>query len=339
MRLYPLKLTDPDIIASYLGGESASRIAKRLCVSTDTVLLFLRRNFVHTRSLSESHLTLDTRDIVQSYMGGGSAEKIGRRIGISKQSVLGYLRARHIKRRSSVDGRTLLRCDRMFFCTIDSEDKAYWLGFLMADGAVNGNQVCLSVASIDGEHIHKFRRAIGSEHAIVRVNCNGKEQVRITVTSKALIADLRLLGVTERKSFTATPPSIDACLERHFWRGMVDGDGYITKFADGRWRLGLVGSRATLERFAHVLGNIGVVPIPTVRKHASIFRIDLGAIANIAKASHWIYGDASTYLDRKMKMYMQFCAEPFVAYNWASGETMREIYGEEEEVYALPHSV
>lgn len=58
--------------------------------------------------------------------------------------------------------------DKRFFKTIDTEEKAYWLGFLYADGSVSKDlkAVTLELNIKDIDHIRKFKRAINSTHKI-----------------------------------------------------------------------------------------------------------------------------------------------------------------------------
>lgn len=54
------------------------------------------------------------------------------------------------------------------FENIDTEEKAYWLGFLYADGCVGSKEskVELSLAEKDLRHMEKFRSFIGIENKI-----------------------------------------------------------------------------------------------------------------------------------------------------------------------------
>ena len=54
------------------------------------------------------------------------------------------------------------------FKTIDTEEKAYWLGFLYADGSVGSNddRIELGLAERDLHHIEKFRDFIGINNKI-----------------------------------------------------------------------------------------------------------------------------------------------------------------------------
>ena len=48
------------------------------------------------------------------------------------------------------------------FQQIDSNNKAYWLGFLAADGSVKGNELSIGLSSKDRGHLAKFLTFIGS---------------------------------------------------------------------------------------------------------------------------------------------------------------------------------
>ncbi len=66
------------------------------------------------------------------------------------------------------------KLNESFFEIIDSEEKAYWLGFLMADGSVRAGQsqdgtghwnIRLSLATADKERIERFIEAIGGQQS------------------------------------------------------------------------------------------------------------------------------------------------------------------------------
>ena len=60
--------------------------------------------------------------------------------------------------------KSILKFDINYFDNINSFKKAYWLGFLSADGSLKNNkvQICLS----DRDHIEKFKEDLKSEHKI-----------------------------------------------------------------------------------------------------------------------------------------------------------------------------
>jgi hypothetical protein len=125
-----------------------------------------------------------------------------------------------------------LDCD--FFASVNSEPKAYFLGFLAADGYVakSGKWVACCVSETDVHILEEMRLAMGSGAPIAAKISRGgypntKPQRVITFCSRKLIGDLASLGIVPGKSKTLTYPLIPADVERHFLRGLLDGDGWI----------------------------------------------------------------------------------------------------------------
>ena len=81
-----------------------------------------------------------------------------------------------------------------YFEIIDSEEKAYWLGFLLADGCVStthGNRVILQISSKDEEHLKKFKASVCCKKPI---NFDKRGFVGITLCSSKMIKDLGRFG-------------------------------------------------------------------------------------------------------------------------------------------------
>lgn len=122
--------------------------------------------------------------------------------------------------------------DETVFETIDSEEKAYWLGFILADGNVYKNektyqhllQIGLSIK--DFAHLEKFKKFLKTNLPI-KLNKN-KTSCILQVQSKKILSDLEKYNIFPRKTFTATYPKIKEELNKHLIRGMIDADGYIS---------------------------------------------------------------------------------------------------------------
>ena len=137
-----------------------------------------------------------------------------------------------------------LRFDNSIFDVIDTEEKAYWLGFIYADGSISSHKENqkknynfeLSLQYSDVEHLQKFARFIKLDYVPTSYNstCNGKthKRCRITFRNKHFWERLNDLGCTPNKSLTLKFPDnsifINQNLIIHFIRGYFDGDGCIT---------------------------------------------------------------------------------------------------------------
>jgi len=137
--------------------------------------------------------------------------------------------------------------DETFFNVIDTEEKAYFLGLLMADGNVstsNGRawHMSISIDSNDAYLLKRLRDLLNPTKTVQlkRIpppNARCVEQTRLCVHSNRLVYSLIRLGCIPNKSLTLKPPApglIVDHLYHHFIRGYFDGDG-------GWIKLGYVG--------------------------------------------------------------------------------------------------
>jgi hypothetical protein len=123
-----------------------------------------------------------------------------------------------------------LRID--YFQKIDTKDKAYWLGFLYADGSLTANTggtvyITIELNKKDEERIDRFCEALClCEDKKTYRTRHGAENVMISFACKAMSNDLMMHGVSFRKSKIVRYPVLaDRELELAFLMGYYDGDG------------------------------------------------------------------------------------------------------------------
>lgn len=237
------------------------------------------------------------------YQAGESSDVIAEDLGVSGRSIRGLLARRGIGRRTQSEAQRRHAIDQSFFKDIDSESKAYWLGFLLADVTISGTTISLWLHRKDAGHLAKFRSAIGGTHPITEYAYRGAPSSRIYLRSAIMVGDLYRHGVTANKSFTASPPEIMPDLRRHFWRGVFDGDGNISLPPDGGMgnvALRLFGLGATCEAFARWASETTEVRCGT-RPHKTIFTARITGRRQVVRVVEILYGHSSISLDRKME--------------------------------------
>lgn len=203
------------------------------------------------------------------------------------------------------------------FKKIDNEEKAYWLGFLYADGCIlNNNKLELSLQQNDKVHLEKFKKFLQWDGTLT-YNKKSKSW-RVALMDKTIVQDLVNLGCTRKKSLTLTFPDltiVPKLYQRHFIRGYFDGDGTIS-----------LNYYKTVNRFT---GNCSVVGtrdfiykmylilledtdnskynfrerIPKNPKHSSLYFIDSFASKNRFGFLKYLYFNTNIYLDRKFDNY------------------------------------
>jgi intein/homing endonuclease len=202
-----------------------------------------------------------------------------------------------------------------FFDNIDSEIKAYWLGFLFADGYIrerkSGKSLELKLSYKDKKHIELFRKTIKSNHRIIdgfnNVNYKGgiskSRMLHLAIYSSILVNSIKTKGIHSRKTFTITKPDISKNLIPHFIRGYFDGDGsfsfnhnkskYVTNFA------------CASEEFRNFLISELNVNDIDINWYGGIKLYIQNKMDNL-KFYNYIYQNATIFLERKKEKYEEF---------------------------------
>lgn len=208
--------------------------------------------------------------ILELYKIGKSTNEIGQGFNCSPATILKVLHKYEIKlryndseKRTSEQLATMrkYKVNQDYFEKIDNHDKAYWLGFLFADGYVldktgenagkrKGMVVGIALKEDDVDHLYNFRKAISSNHPIHKkiIKLKGKEYGAYTINigSVKMALDLISLGCTPRKSLTLKyPEKLNDKFFPSFLRGYIDGDGCIFASSDGKSKV--ISMLGTLE--------------------------------------------------------------------------------------------
>ena len=205
-----------------------------------------------------------------------------------------------------------LKFDNTVFDSIDSEEKAYWLGFLYADGSVSSkvNSVELSLKGDDKGHLEKFKFFLKCKKEVKVSNTylNGKtySRCRYQVTDKHFKERLVELGCVPRKSLILKFPSLDIFSNKYlvfdFIRGYVDGDGYLGFTKSGRLCLEIIGTKEFLQEMLKALNLSTTLFYKDKRtKHNTYF---INICGNKAECvATLLYSNATIYLERKYNRY------------------------------------
>lgn len=143
----------------------------------------------------------------------------------------------------------MIEYNRHAFDIVDTPEKAYWLGFIVADGYLNDNKHMLRIKLGDKDRVHlkKFIKFLNGEKEMLKSeihNITGNTQWYVSTYSKEIWQALKNLSVEQGKSGHERIPILPEKLYRDFIRGLWDGDGFIRENLTG---IGLVGSYECLS--------------------------------------------------------------------------------------------
>jgi hypothetical protein len=205
-----------------------------------------------------------------------------------------------------------------YFENINTEDKAYFLGFIAADGNVTERYKNCRIVKIDIHKqdviiLEKFKKCINFEGDII-YHTSRKNMCSITCTSVKMFNDLSKYGIVPRKTKILEFPNIPDELIHHYMRGYFDGDGCISIHKENRVGRGsdrgqvniVSGSYKFIEKYVDILidkTNIKRNKIMDRNTNGRYFVIDWGGLSDVEKIYNFLYKDAKTYLNRKKDKY------------------------------------
>jgi intein-encoded DNA endonuclease-like protein len=158
-----------------------------------------------------------------------SADKIANLISIDRKTVFRILKRNNHHIRTSSEAALKFTCDDNYFENINTERKAYWLGFLFADGNIGKNNNNVFLTSKDKIVIESFLKDLQYTGFITKEIHNKYKSViwKARLCSSKMKQDLINLGCTSAKSLTIRLPKLNDALYSHFVRGYFDGDGCV----------------------------------------------------------------------------------------------------------------
>lgn len=176
-------------------------------------------------------------DIITSYINGESSVSIGKRYNISHKPILKVIHNNEIEVNLSKAHRKY-DIDESYFDVIDSQNKAYIIGLLSADGCnyKEKSTISLSLEECDKEILEKIRVEMRNEHPLEYIDYTNKHdfgytyknQYRMLIFNTHMCNALENIGVIPNKSLSLEFSSaIPEQYYSDYVRGIFDGDGTL----------------------------------------------------------------------------------------------------------------
>lgn len=210
-----------------------------------------------------------------------------------------------------VNKQNLTRFDEHVFDEIDNESKAYWLGFIFADGYISSssNNFELSLGIRDIDHLKKFSEFMKYKGEIKQ----DSYRCRFSLKNKHLWKTLNLYGCVPKKSLILKFPNKNIFksedLIRHFIRGYFDGDGCITYQKDTYSVSAVCSVLGTPEFLFDFEKELNFEKEITKCKDKRLISNTISLSfkrAESLRLMDYLYFNSTIYLDRKFKLYSFF---------------------------------
>ena len=149
------------------------------------------------------------------------------------------------------------------------------------------------LSAADAPHLVKLAAALATDAPVKPT----KTGVALVLNSKRLVESLAPLGIIPRKSYSGFPWTGPARLMRHYWRGVVDGDGHISKTKP---LLALAGTNAVICAFLKFASEIcGTSAVPCRQPKSAAWHVLLTGGRMVPKVIRELYECDGPALDRK----------------------------------------
>jgi hypothetical protein len=257
--------------------------------------------------------------IIDLYQSGSTSSQIAHQFNCSATFVLNSLRRNNIPIRSTTQYTTKYLADENFFQVIDSQEKAYILGFLYADGnnyikPPHHYEISCKLQALDKSHLETIRDIISPTSIIKEIDNPPYPACLLKINNKTISQQLTNLGCTPNKSLTLTFPSwlTSVEMQQHFIRGYFDGDGCLyqkqptpTGYINWGWQI------TSTHDFCQDVKNIiqqhlNITPsLHLSGKNTITTTLSVGGNLQVKKLLSWMYQEATIYLPRKYSKYLE----------------------------------
>jgi|688.fasta_scaffold729455_1 hypothetical protein len=199
--------------------------------------------------------------------------------------------------------------DNNYFNNIDSETKAYMLGFIFADGSVckNSNRIKIEILNIDRSILEKFSMEIYKENLVkTRIKKeNNKTFAYLNIYSNQIKNDLSKYSCVPNKSKILTFPNINESYYNHFIRGLIDGDGFVSHKTK---TIGLLSTNNINTKIKEIFNslNINSFIIKANKQDKNILNeIRVKKQSSLLNLIDFLYNNSNIYLERKYDSAMK----------------------------------
>lgn len=264
--------------------------------------------------------------IANNYLVMTYAE-IGAKIGLTSDQVKGWVQ-NHVKDRKS----KLREFNSHYFDVIDTPRKAYWLGFIYADGWItkyrshpgrNNYEFGMELQRSDRYILEELNKDLGGVHAIKDLENTNSNKLgtqkadktfssALRVYSKDIVNGLLSNGIDLRKTVSDVFPKVSEDMFPAFLRGYIDGDGCIHKMKANRLAVHITGANLKAMEYLRdvLISRYGIhanIYSEEFDKYRTKYRLYCFRDKDVRTLLDLIYSDKDVpFLIRKRDRYLNF---------------------------------
>lgn len=254
----------------------------------------------------------EIKELYEKHLTGVSCVDLAKEEKVNQATILNsFKRFGLVTRRFSRKKNTIIYDN--FFDKIDTEIKAYLLGFIAADGNIykhkHSESYYLNV-SVHEKDLYIIQLLQMYISPTVKIQHKPeKKQVKIAICSKKLFDSLYMLGIVPNKTYKEihTIALLQDNVKPHFIRGFFDGDGTIGKYTTHTnknrdlYSFNIVSKRGLV--LTHILKEFKISASITYFISKDVFNLSTLNRKDILKIKQYLYTNANFYFTRKRDIF------------------------------------
>lgn len=274
------------------------------------------------------HTNLNYKVIYQEYLSGKTVRELAKSYNIHVQTIYSFFYRHNFKLNEIPIKSRKYHVNDNFFENIDNEEKAYFLGFMLADGYVvenpNGqNRIGMKLSNIDSALLITLKNLISKDYPVYEK----ENSIGFLISGDKLYNDLVKLNCIKNKTYSNIQlPIIKKELYRHLIRGYFDADGSIgIRSARPKQRqinicsinkniledIKLIFDEFSIDCNIYTERRLGkLLPHPNTGKlydsFRDMYRLTLLSHVSKCKLFEFFYKDSTIYLERKYIKYKEY---------------------------------
>lgn len=262
---------------------------------------------------------MESQDVIKLYKNGMSKYAIAKQFEATAGKIHSILRKYKIPLRRTNKNQKYT-CNDNYFSKINSHEKAYWLGFLAADGSVSSrdNEISLGLSQKDLDHVNKFRDAIQANNKIYTYDAIVKDKIypscKFSFHSPQMKRDLSFHNIKPNKSKTLKlSKNVPSKFINSYLLGIFDGDGSFFLDQEGQHHFSLIGSKSSIKSFQNYLiknCKISKTKLQQEKRSKMMWYLNYGGNNNIRKIANFLYKNSPIFLERKRNIISHLQASP-----------------------------
>lgn len=209
-----------------------------------------------------------------------------------------------------------------YFNNIDNEHKAYWLGFIMADGGVcyttkyyketnSPNRLYFTLSLKDKSILERFCDDIDYDKSkiidfIPKGTYSNNPMCKLYINSKKLCLNLKEFDIVPEKTGKEKFLNLSNELMPHFIRGFFDGDGSVWKH-NNRIHVSFTGNKDFLEDLMNYLYKEKIIDnkyVISEYENKNVCDFKFAKTKSIKNFFDYIYKDSTIHLERKYNKFL-----------------------------------